>query len=639
MKKALVIACTLLMGFGLASFGAGALSGVWDTDVSLYPAASVFTDFVKSFTSEVDVDYSIGGWVFGMESTFGVAGLTGMDFEADGSLGAFTFGFDIDFAPMVVLSTTTTLVDCQTTTSTVACCPESFPAITCTKSDKKTYKAAFDDMLAEVGVSIAGVTFDGVFFMEGHASEANATHTSWYFTQTPSYTVGGAGVGVCEGTAYQCTEYDTTVWGTGWKFQAAGTFSGATLTGRAYFNLSETSTYDENSGDAAVYLVDHFTKSGSYSIACQDCVMRFSSAELLIEDLSFACVSLKALAVFDCCGFQDVKFLLEDIGLGCCWDLGFDMMITFDTDSKSIELEPTITLSNACFTIIAAVSADTAYDDFELQGIDILGIGLAYSWNGISFEALASFDIALNPIKGDWGSGTIYGGASFCVLEPDRCWSYAEFEFSNVDACTDSSCDTVYVHPVLDENGGGYFVLKTIDCERAKAWESFKITIDGDSCCGGAFDISAAFYLGELEVLSDLDGIYWADADADEAYELLPGVEYWVFYGDKVPDADDVPSLSTFSDSCAMCSSPGDVIAYGNHGGVCSVDGYCCSQEYDEVKWYKTWTAKTDNRLFDWIETEVDVELGVGPAFVLTFGMDIDAWGWEEFNFGFEFTF
>jgi len=619
MKKALVIALIFVLGLGFAAFATGVLSGDWDTDISLYPAASEFSGFIKSFTSEVDVDYTIGGWVFGVESTFGLAGLTGMDFNADGVLGAFTFEGNIDFAPMILKAKTITLVY---TIGTVTCAGHSYTdAITfTTKTETSTYGAGFDDAFLETSVSIAGVNLGVVFALEGEDNEFSEPVTAFHATGKPSANVKPAQSG-------SVTIADTTTYGTGWKFSASGSFGGATLTGLAYFNLGEYSTYADNAGYANVYLADKFTKSGTYYVICPDCVFRFTSLDIVLEDVSFACASINAMVSFDCCGFTNAMFLIEDIGLGCCWDLGFDMLITFDADSKTIALEPDITLANSCFTLIAAIDADTTSTDFSLNGIDIRGIGLEYSWNGITFEANTSFDLSHNPLLGSYlYGGIVYSPNKFWIWEPDRDKSAATYS-------TTTGLTTISAYAISMTNASGWYQLKSYNCERAKAWEEFKITVDGDSCCGGDFDISAATYLGEVEYLSALYGLYWADENGDGDYDSATSGwaaaddEYILFYGTlPTPTATALdptaPTLTAYSSTCNKTQC-----------------GTTATQEYDEVEYYETWTAKTDNRLFDWIETDVDVVMGIGSNFDLTFGMDLTCWGWEDFTFGFEFTF
>jgi len=626
MKKALVVTFVLVLGLGFAAFADGALSGVWDTDVSLYPAASVFGDFIKSFTSKVDVDYTIGGFTFGMESTFGVLGLTGVDFDADGTLGAFTFGFDIDFSPMILTKELTSIttaaggaIASTLLYSTVTCATQTYSAISWssfTKTVSKTYVAGFDDLTADVSVSIAGVNLGGLLFLEGKDSEASIEYTTWYATTFPS-----AAVNVVQsGTV---TVADPTAQGAGYKLTGSGTFNGATLTGRGYFNLSERS-YNTNMAiyGYSTYVADTFKKAGVYSLTCDDCISRFTSAELILEDVSFACTEISAGVYFNCCGFSSVKFLLEDIGLGCCWDLGFDLLITFTDTSKSLKIDPQITFANACFTIEAGILlndtlvSSTSETDLRITGVDIYALGLTYTWNGITFTSWTSFDIATHPILSSaYYGGIVSGPSKISLWQPDLDKVTATFTYDEEnDTCTVSG-----VSGAISTTGLGYYELTSIACEQAKAWEMFKIEVDGDSCCGGAFDISAAFYFGDLEYLSDLDGWYYVDLNGDGDYADTN--EYFKFYGDAAAP-DSVDTITSWSAGCNCC--PCDD----------------CSQEVNAIDWDENWTAVSNtNRLFDWLETDVDVVIGVGSAFDITFGLDVTNWGWEDFTFGFAFTF
>jgi len=617
MKKALVMTFVLVLGLGFAAFADGALSGVWDTDISLYPAASEFGDFIKSFTSEIDIDYTIGGFVFGVESTFGVPGMTGMDFEVDGTLGAFTIDLDIDFDPDVLKVKKLAYYGFKLVH---ACNDLTLIGVGWEQVvDSSTYTAGFDDMWAEVSVSIAGVNLGVTFGMEGIANQyAETVYTEW-IGQTPSYT----SAATTHSTVTQSGSYtkaDTTKVGTGWKFSASGSFGGATLTGLAYFNLSEASTYADNLGYADVYLADHFTKSGTFSLVCPDCIVRFSSFELLLENVSFACATFKALAVFDCCGFSDVTFLVEDIGLGCCWDLGFDLMITFTDKTKSISIEPAITFANACFTFDAVVT--TAATGLELTGVEIRGLALEYSWNGITFTAEESFNLLENPILGDYGEGYISSPTKIWVWEPDRDMTTVSYAYTPAVGTTAASCVATVTQWAVDiSSGAGYWELTSYACEKAHAWEHFGIEIDGDSCCSGAFDISADFYFGDVTYLSALGGTYYQNATSGTGWGT--GL---VIYGTGGGTA---PTRTAWTDPAGVCD---------DHDCCACVDA-TCSYAVDTVDWLDTYSDKSADRLFDWIESDVDVVIGIGSAFNLTFGLDVSLWGWEDFTFGFEFTF
>jgi len=630
MKKALVMTFVLVLGLGFAAFADGVLSGEWDTDISLYPAASVFSDFIKSFTSEVDVDYTIGGFTFGMDSTFGVAGMTGMEFDVDGMLGAFTLSAEIDFSPRILATTKTEYTYDVSGTDTVgfeiqttSCA--GIPTFQGVSWDKKTvtntYIAGFDDLKLESSVSIAGVSLDALFFLEGVDNVGTKTVSGYHGTvQTASWVAGNTITLTQSGSA---TVASGTNQGSGWRLTASGSFGGATITGRAYFNLED--DFGSYAGYLGYYsldfaLADYFAESGSWAIVCDDCIARFTGLQVLVEDVSFACTTFSGMVTFDCCGFGDVVFLVEDIGLGCCWDVNFDLMITFTSTSKTLTLDPEITLANACFTISAGlVVTDTVGGaPFTLDGIEIYGLGLEYSWNGITFTAATSWDLTVNPILGPaYLGGAISGPTKIYVLQPDTDFTSLVATYNEVN----DTCALVSKAPAINMTTGlGYWEVTSFACEKAYAWEKFGVDVDGDSCCGGDFDISAVFYLGDIKELTDLDGTYYYDANGDGTYATTSG-EAYTFYG--AIDLTDVPSVTPFSGAGCNC---------------CPCDD--CTFEIDEVEWDADYTLKSDSdRLFDWIEADVDVVIGVGSAFDITFGLDVTCWGWEDFTFGFVFTF
>jgi len=609
MKKALVMTFVLVLGLGLAVSAGETLTGKFNGSVSLFPAASAFSDFVKSFKSEVDFNYSVGGWVFGVESTMSVAGLTGMDFNADGVLGAFTFDFDLDFIPMLLVTTATTYTD--TSYQTVSCGAFSgLGFVWGKKTVTNTYTAAFDDLTAQCSVSIAGVNFAGLFFLEGSAHYASYTGSSFYLGATPA-----AWVKEC------CCEQDVdpeqtastvaraAAYGAGWKFSASGSFGGATLEALAYFNLSEPWYNTIMAAYGPVYVADTFKKYGGYySIACPDCVSRFTTLDIILTDVSFACTSFSAGVEITCCGFQWAKFLIEDIGLGCCWDINFDLLITFSTLDKAITVEPDITIANACFTLDIVLLSTVAEDNFTLTGIDIRALGLSYSWNGITFTSETSWDMGNHPILGDYGGGYISGPDKIYIWKPDT-------TFSTVTLGTD--CEVTGATYAIDSAGLGYWTLASYACERAYAYEKFGITVDGDACCGGDFAIKAFVYFGDVKELTTLVGTYSADTDYDGAYDDVVVNFYGAGTG-VTPDPWTYGSLTWCDACCALCPVP-------------TLEVVDIDPTYTHVK--------TANRLFNWIETDVDVTFAIASNFDLKFGLDVNWYGWEDFTIGFEFVF
>jgi hypothetical protein len=630
LKKALVLAIVMVLGLGVAGFAQGVLEGVWDTDISLYPAAGEFGDFIKSFTSEVDIDFTLGCFTFGVETTFGLAGLTGMDFGVEGTLGAFTLSGDIAFSPAVIATTETAYLGLELVSS----CLTGVNGLSWTKKTvTNTYTAAFDYMELVGSVSIAGVDLEALFYLDG-VDETSFQKTGLFGTvvaDPTGQTFGDDGL-VQTGTV---TVFNSLSNGAGWRVLASGSCGGATLTGRVYFNLADYWGSHYGAYGLDYPLSYHFAESGDWSIVCDDCISRFTGLQVLAEDLSFACVNFSAMASFDCCGFNSVKFLIEDIGLGCCWDIGFDMMVTFTTLSKTLTIDPSITLANSCFTISAGLDFD--HDGggagFSLDGIEIYGIGLEYAFNGVTFTSKTSWNLSEYPILGPGRlGGRISSPTKIYALQPDLDFTDVIFTYDEATGTCTADVDEYAV----DETGLGFWEVTSFDCERAYAWEMFGIGYEADACCGGAFSASASFYFGDIMELTDLDGSYYT---TDVAVELTDDLTLWLadhaydFFGD---------GYYVGTGSILLIGDFADLFPGFSAAGVCDCcpcDEADCSFPVDLVKWDAKYTDKANNRLFDWVETDVDMAMGLGSNFELTFGLDVTCWGWEDFTFGFEFTF
>jgi hypothetical protein len=614
MKRALAFACVLLLGVGFASFAQ--FSGTWETTVDFYPAALTFAEFAD-FDSDLDVTYAVSDWEFTMESSFDPTGLTAMDFAVEGILGAFTLTAEVGFIPMFVTEYTVVYDDPQTAS---ACYGVGwvYDSVTVTK----VTKPLFDDLAIESEVSIAGVTFGGRFMLFGEQlTSANYGYT--YFDGIPAPLGDGAIVAGVDPLVKTFSAGN----GSGWKFWGSGSVGGMDVTAQAWFNLED--PFGSLYGFYQTYVMASpplsymFLDSGYYSLVCEDCIGRFTGLDILLEGFSFACTDVSIFTSFDCCGWNGVYFLLEDIGLGCCWDISFDMLINFTVDSKSVTFQPDLTIANACFTIVAELDYTGGDEDgFSIDGINILGVGLSYTWNGITFTSMTSLDIAKNPILGGYSkSGLIYSPDYVAVWSP-VIYTEAEWEID------DGVC-TLITDPAptwaVDENGEGFYELKTFSCEMAEVWEYFEIAVDGDGCCGGGFDLEVAFYFGDIKTLSDLDGTYRLDLNGDGDYSDTN--EELVVYGDG--DTNDGGG-----------SYPDGYISKWSEGCDCCPCDDPCSQELAEVEWDATYTGtESGARLFDWVKTTIEGSIGMSSNFDLTFGLDVSTWGWEELSVGFEFTF
>jgi len=95
MKKALVLTLAFALGLGFAAF-AGPISGSWSSSVTFTNGTTVE---VTAFGSELVVDYTVGGWVFGTHAIFDLTSFDNLFFDATGTLGAFSFKSLLDFEP------------------------------------------------------------------------------------------------------------------------------------------------------------------------------------------------------------------------------------------------------------------------------------------------------------------------------------------------------------------------------------------------------------------------------------------------------------------------------------------------------------------------------------------------------------
>jgi hypothetical protein len=156
----------------------------------------------------------------------------------------------------------------------------------------------------------------------------------------------------------------------------------------------------------------------------------FTSVDFDIS-FPFACIDLVDISLgFSSTGFDGVTFSASGIAVpGIAW-LTFDADLTFDDGDtgKSLTLTPAISLGDwTCITLYYDLLTTGTY---QINGIYFYGLGLSYSWNGVSFSSQSSFDATKNE--------AITGNADY--------------------------------------------------------WEVFTIESEADSCCGGGFDFSVATY-------------------------------------------------------------------------------------------------------------------------------------------------
>lgn len=382
MKRALVLSL-MIVGLGVAGL-AGTLGGGWNIDLALDPSDDSF-----SVTSLLTVDYTLGGWTFGMNSVVtDVDGLDDLSFDVVGVMGAFTIVSFLDFDD-----------------------------------------TDFEVFNIGASVSIAGVDLMGMFVLQP------LTVGYWF----GAHAVAG----------------DVELWA------------------EVDFGAGSQIYYWYNYGWG--YLVDwdiYYDCRYGYTTwpwtlgAANACDPVFSGFAIYAE-VPFCCLDLLATIAFDCDGFDRFCIELNDIDLGAGWFQLDDLNICFTTQTKSISgFDFTLILGDAvCVTPYLDVTMET----YTITGIELQALLLTCEINGVTFKAGEFF-------------GDIDG--YYIGFKPNG--SLVTYNYAPYLACWVAGAD-----------------------------EYFGVEIDGDSCCGGAFDAS-----------------FFVFFDAGEATAATGIFDWLKFYGD-----------------------------------------------------------------------------------------------------------
>ncbi len=450
MKKAIVIAITMILGLGLTAF-AGPLSGSWESSLVVDPAASTFT----SLSSTLAVDYTVSGWTFESSSSFTLTGFSSQSFTAGGSFGAFTLSSTMTFDPMaVIVEDYTAFWDAVTLAQiqTVSICP-----ITCTT----TTEPKFLKWQTEGSISIGGVEIGALFYID--QSNYDVTRIN-YLTNL---------AGDVQTTSYVC---DSGVNGSGWRFKVAGSIGDITATSYTYFNLVEP--------DALTTYCPALGKRGTFTIAGADCDPSFYEEYILLEGIALGCATIDAALSIGCTGFNDISFVVNDVVIGEWLELDFGLK--FELTAKSYDFCFTAVVPESDCFIIEFGFNDSANptDSTAISSINFYGIGFIYAWEAITFTSYTELDLKSALFSGKTAYSYIYNDVTNSYLVPYT---------GRSDACAATA--TYFTV----ENG--WYELNCVYTERYKLWEKFIIDIDGDACCGGALDLTISTWFGDHQVL------------------------------------------------------------------------------------------------------------------------------------------
>jgi hypothetical protein len=161
--------------------------------------------------------------------------------------------------------------------------------------------------------------------------------------------------------------------------------------------------------------------------------------------------------------------------------------------------------------------------------------------------------------------------------------------------------------------------------EKATVFNKLSLDYEADACCGGAFTLSADTYFGSIATytLSGVYGTYYYDATTTAGWDVELD-----FLGDdnEYTDGDNtgIGTLKQFAtatpsdDDCALCPA-------------------AAATAVEYLKIDKDYTASSITSILGWVESDVDLSIGVASNVTIDFGVDIAWWGWESLSVGVTF--
>jgi hypothetical protein len=228
----------------------------------------------------------------------------------------------------------------------------------------------------------------------------------------------------------------------------------------------------------------------------ESCDPGFTGLDLYVA-FPFTCLDIAVFAGFSCeQGFEDVVILLENIDIGAGWFNIDSLAITFQTSGKSICMDLDLTLGDAiCVTPYLHLISGAEGAEYEVQGISLDALTLTYNYNGVTFKAGEIF----NPV---WERESGWINAMTMCDSMGYTWY-----FSNTGSIT--------------RNSGCAFAIGEVYPN-----EFFGISIDGDSCCGGGFDVDLYNFLyaggdaGEFGIFGWLGSYAAVSVDIGTAFTI-----------------------------------------------------------------------------------------------------------------------
>ncbi len=302
--------------------------------------------------------------------------------------------------------------------------------------------------------------------------------------------------------------------------------------------------------------------------------------------------------------------------------IDFDLLVSFTTSSKSLEISPDIAVAGACFDVALGLEFDGTN---EITGLTIKGLSYSQEFGAVTVGFGAAF------VPADYKLFYIETGASTGMYSATVSHdSDAVIYFWKPDVRgRDLSVETPVV--LLDVDGGGPHILTSQACytETATINNVMTLDIDGDACCGGLFDVNIVTYFGDIvrETVTALYGTYYWDNSVTAGW-----VFEWEFMG----------SGSGYDDDTDNTEPLVLTVADTTHADADTCEDPCQDLSAQHaVEYVSTSTDVTSTpitRILGWVQTDVEFSIGIGSNVDLTFGLDVSWWGWEQLEFGITFT-
>jgi len=574
----------VIAGFWIAT--AAALSGNVQATLELRPSMSSFQQLVANFNSTLTFAYSFSGWTFGSLSTYNLHGFAQQQFSATGFLGALTIDSTLKFNAQIP----TTVVygascpACVQTASVTSVSSSGSPTLwtnsiwPCIAQDPAIdYTVAFSSWLLRAQTSLFGAHMEGLFYLKGDDFAATTTVGKWIHGD-PYKVCDPSGCDVATQTGSYTATSCLPLYGSGWKFTLSGMIGQALLTSRTYFNLEEYSYNDLMArANLKTSIADTFKMGESYylpKLTGQTCNVAFTREFLTLEGLSFGCATIDTGLNMTCDGFGWLKVLAKGIAVSPLLD--FDALLTFQTQSKSITIEPQLNLgNNMCFTFHAAWNWDPSTP--SVVGFTLNGISFSYTLDNLTFTSATSFNPTYESLGGYYIADHVSSPTSYAFYVPD----------TNL--------------PFNHSDGTGYYVPVCFPNDYYLIWEKASVQGRWDGCCGGTLQWTINTYFG--------------------SHQELIANSFWFWYADESGDS--------YQYNTSVAGQYGASVAPPAVLG--SAKPYC---EDDAVSYGVAYYNAGPDTLLGWVRTDASLSLPIGSSITMRCGLAVDAYGWQSLRLG-----